>query len=166
MSREADLVLKAKVRGKPSCLLIHVEHESSSRAHFPRFHENEHWIPIYPIVVYSYRQPRVPGRDHYAIQVADLEVLHFRYRVIQLNQLRWQDYLNHSNPLACALMARMRIETADRPQVKLECLRLLLRLRLDPRKAAFQGLQGCRRNSRYDLASASTFLHSRAVPGA
>ena len=32
-------------------------------------------------------------------------------------------------------MARMQVHPADRPRVKLECLRLLVRLRLEPRKS-------------------------------
>ena len=38
------------------------------------------------------------------------------------------------NPIASALMARMQIDIADRPLVKLQCLRLLASLRLDPVK--------------------------------
>src|SRR5439155_932255 len=35
-------------------------------------------------------------------------------------------------PVAAALMAKMRIAPEDRPRVKLECLRILATLRLDP----------------------------------
>ena len=56
------------------------------------------------------------------------------FRTIQLNRLNWRDFLRQPNPVASALMARMRIAPADRPQVKMECLRLLGTLRLDPAK--------------------------------
>jgi flagellar biosynthesis/type III secretory pathway protein FliH len=62
-------------------------------------------------------------------------VLDFRFHVVQLNQLSWQDYLKHPNPAAAALMSRMRIAKADRPKVKLECLRMLVALKLDSRKS-------------------------------
>jgi hypothetical protein len=59
-------------------------------------------------------------------------VLEFKFAAIQLNRLNWRDYLQHPNPVAAALMAKMQIEPADRPKVKAECLRLLATLRLDP----------------------------------
>ncbi|MGK7884481.1 MAG: DUF4351 domain-containing protein, partial [Crocosphaera sp.] len=37
-----------------------------------------------------------------------------------------------SNPVASALMAKMKIDPKDRPKVKAECLRLLVTLKLDP----------------------------------
>ncbi len=52
--------------------------------------------------------------------------------MIQLNRLNWRDFLNQANPVACALMAKMNIAPTERPRVKLECLRLLATLRLDP----------------------------------
>lgn len=51
---------------------------------------------------------------------------------VQLNQLNWRDFLNQPNPVAAALMSKMRIAQRDRPKVKAECLRLLTTLRLDP----------------------------------
>ena len=42
------------------------------------------------------------------------------------------DFLNQSNPVASALMAKMKIDPKDRPKVKAECLRLLETLKLDP----------------------------------
>ena len=39
--------------------------------------------------------------------------------------------MRQRNPVASALMAKMKIAPADRPRVKLECLRLLATLRLD-----------------------------------
>ncbi len=40
--------------------------------------------------------------------------------------------MNQPNPVASALMAKMNIALEERPRVKLECLRLLATLRLDP----------------------------------
>ncbi len=55
----------------------------------------------------------------------DLEVLRFRYAVVQLNQLDWRQYLALKNPVAAALMAKMEIAPSDRARVRLECLRML-----------------------------------------
>jgi len=54
---------------------------------------------------------------------------------VQLNQLKWSDFVNNPNPLATALMARMKIRKCDRPHVKLQCLRLLATLSLDADKS-------------------------------
>jgi len=60
------------------------------------------------------------------------DILSFNFESIQLNRLNWCDYLNQPNPVAAALMAKMKIVPSDRPKVKAECLRLLATLKLDP----------------------------------
>jgi hypothetical protein len=53
---------------------------------------------------------------------------------VQLNRLNWRDFLNQSNPVASALMAKMSIAEKERAKVKAECLRLLITLKLNPAK--------------------------------
>lgn len=89
-------------------------------------------MPIYPIVIFSYDRPQKEAVSYYKVEFPDLEVLKFQYRVIQLNRLNWRDFLEQKNPVASALMAKMKIAPEDRPRVKVECLRLLATLRLDP----------------------------------
>ena len=48
------------------------------------------------------------------------EVLKFAYRLVQLNTLDWRAYLKSDNPIASALMAKMKIAERDRPRVKVE----------------------------------------------
>ena len=48
------------------------------------------------------------------------------------SRLSWRRFVKQPNPVASALMAKMKIATRDRPRVKLECLRLLTTLKLDP----------------------------------
>ncbi|MBX3168631.1 MAG: hypothetical protein KF760_14540 [Candidatus Eremiobacteraeota bacterium] len=91
-------------------------------------------LPVYPIAVLSF-----PGKklrpQRYWLDFHDLRVLEFRYRTVQLNQLDWRAFVGSHNPVATALMARMKIRKADRPRVKLQCLRLLVTLRLDRRRS-------------------------------
>lgn len=70
--------------------------------------------------------------DRFEVTFPNKVVLQFNYEVIQLNRLNWRDFVRQPNPVASALMAKMRIPQAERPKVKLECLRLLATLRLDP----------------------------------
>lgn len=45
--------------------------------------------------------------------------------------------MRQHNPVASALMAKMQIANEDRPQVKVECLRMLATLQLDPARTEF-----------------------------
>ena len=62
---------------------------------------------------------------------AGLDVLDFHYQVVQLNRLDWQTYLRHPNPLATALLAKMRIPRRERVRAKRECLYALAGMRLE-----------------------------------
>jgi hypothetical protein len=66
------------------------------------------------------------------VSFPDWEVLRFNYRVIRLNHLPWRDFVGRGNPIASAFMAKMKVRREDRPLVKLECLRALTLLRLNP----------------------------------
>lgn len=66
-------------------------------------------------------------------------MLQFDYAVIQLNRLSWRKFVGTPNPVASALMAKMRIAPRDRPKVRMECLRLLATLRLDPARSRLIG---------------------------
>jgi hypothetical protein len=134
-----DIVALAKFQGQDYSFLVHIENESSSKTDFNqrlfryfcslflRFNR-----PIYPIVVFSYDSPQRLDRSNFVIDFPNKQVLNFDYDIVQLNRLHWRDFLQQKNPVAAALMAKMKIDQRDRPQVKAECLRLLVTLQLDP----------------------------------
>ncbi len=136
---ETDLLAQVQFRGQETYFLIHIENQAKADTHFnkrmfryfARLHEKFD-LPIYPVVIFSYDKPKKQAEDSYTIEFPDFKVLNFNYRVIQLNRLNWRDFLNQPNPVASALMAKMKIAPSERPRVKLECLRLLATLRLDP----------------------------------
>ena len=136
---EADLVAQVQFKGKPSFFLIHIENQATAQAdfgkrmfrYFARLYEKYDY-PVYPIVLFSYDRPRTIAPSSFSVNFPDFSVLQFSYRVIQLNQLNWRDFLSQANPVASALMSKMAIETQDRPKVKAECLRLLVTLKLNP----------------------------------
>ena len=142
--READIVVQAQFRDRPAFFLVHIEHQATADAdfsrrmfrYFTRLYE-KYELPVYPIVIFSYDAPLREEPSSHHVGFPDLAVLHFTYRVIQLNRLHWRDFLRQPNPVASALMAKMGIATAERPKVKLECLRLLATLRLDPARTHF-----------------------------
>ncbi len=136
---EVDLVAKARFRGKPLGFLIHIEAQARQQAVFPqrmftyfaRFHE-KYDLPVYPIAVFSFETPREPEPDEYRVDFPDLAVLLFRFRVVQLNQLAWQDFQERTNPIIAALMATMHRGPQEQVWVKLACLQMLAKLPLDP----------------------------------
>ena len=134
----ADLIAKARFKGKDAYFVIHVEHQSTAPSAFGgRFFRYYSAIfatkglPVYPIVVYSHDAPKKAQPNVYRMAFADGEVLRFTYRVVQLNRLSWRRFLNSHNPVASALMAKMKVAERDRVRVKVECLRLMVTLQLD-----------------------------------
>ena len=89
-------------------------------------------LPIYPIALFSFDRPQREAPTRYQVSFSDCPVLDFSYAAIQLNRLDWRQFLQQRNPVAAALMSKMKIAPEDRPKVKAECLRLLATLRLDP----------------------------------
>ena len=125
-------MVKARFKGSPAYFLIHVEHQSTTPAEFGRrlfryyaAFFDKHGVPIYPIVIYSHDTPKKKQPNVYKVDFPDGEVLRFTYRVVQLNRLPWRRFVNCENPMASALMAKMKIAERDRPKVKVECLRLI-----------------------------------------
>ena len=136
---EVDLVAKARFHGRPLGFLVHVKVQAQRQDIFPqrmftyfaRFHE-KYDLPVYPIAVFSFETPREPEPDEYRVEFPDLAVLSFRFRVVQLNQLDWQDYEKRRSPILAALMAKMHRGPEEAARVKLACLRMLSELGLDP----------------------------------
>ncbi|WP_315788138.1 DUF4351 domain-containing protein [Fischerella sp. JS2] len=76
--------------------------------------------------------PTIPEPNSYRIDFPNKRVLEFNYEVIQLNRLQWQDFVKQQNPVASALMTKMRMDAQERPTVKLVSLQLLANLGLNP----------------------------------
>ncbi len=145
--KTVDILVKVKYRQQDTFFLIHVEAQSYSQAeftkrmfqYFARLHE-KYDLPIYPVVIFSFDEPKRPEPCNYSVTFPTLDVLQFNFAAIQLNQLSWRDYLTQRNPVAAALMSKMNIAISERPRVKAECLRLLLTLQLD--RARMQLISG------------------------
>ena len=137
--REVDLLAQVKFQDQDSCFLIHLENQSSSEAEFTRrmFHyfarlDEKYRLPIYPVVIFSFDEPKRGENNEYLVLFPDREVLKFSFVSIQLNRLNWRDYLRNPSPIAAALMAKMQFSDGERARVKLECLRMIATLKLDP----------------------------------
>lgn len=136
------MLVKGKFQGQDSYFLIHLEHQACTEPefgrrmfrYFARLYER-HALPVYPIVLFSHQMPLQALPATFRVEFPNKRILEFNYDVIQLNQLQWRDFVNQDNPVAVALMAKMQIQPQERARVKLECLRLLTTLKLDPARS-------------------------------
>lgn len=136
--RIVDILVQAKFKNKDSLFIIHAEHQSYTPStfngrmfcYYGRLYE-EYRLPIYPIVIYSHDVPKTKEPESFRIDFDGWKVVEFNYRVVQLNQLNWQDFTNLRNPVACALMSKMQMKVEERPTVKLLSLKLLASLGLN-----------------------------------
>lgn len=139
---EADLIVKCKVLGSDRYFVFHIEDQAKAQVPFPkrmfqyyaRIYEKKD-MDVYPVVLFTFDKPLRPEPSEFKISCPDLDVLTFKYRVIQLNQLDWRKFSNNPNPVAAALMSKMKIAPGDRPIVKLDCLRMTSVLNLSPPKS-------------------------------
>lgn len=83
---------------------------------------------------FSYERPLVPASSFHTVELFDLPILRFEFHAIQLNTLDWRKFLQTPNPVASALMVKMKFAKEDRPHVKTQCARMIATLRLDPAK--------------------------------
>ena len=61
-----------------------------------------------------------------------MNVLDFHFQKLELKKHNWRNYIKSNNPVAAALLSKMKYQEKERVQVKLEFLRMLVRMELDP----------------------------------
>ena len=115
-THEVDILMKARFQGKEAYFLIHVENQATAQADFPKrmfryFAKltEKYDLPVYPVVVFSYDTPLRPEPNHFVVSFPSKTVLKFEYTVIQLNRLPWRRFVRQENPVASALMAKMKM---------------------------------------------------------
>lgn len=143
---EVDVLMKARFRGEEAFFLIHVENQATPQSDFPARMFGyfarltlKYRLPVYSVVIFSYDAPQRKEPSRYELVFSGKTMLRFDYTVIQLNRLPWRRFVRQENPVASALMAKMKMTAKDRPRVKAECLRLLASLRLDPARTKLIG---------------------------
>ncbi|AEH52458.1 hypothetical protein BCO26_0399 [Heyndrickxia coagulans 2-6] len=138
--KRVDILAETKVKGKDTVILIHVEPQSYYQKLFPerlfRYYmmiSLRHRKPVLPIAVFSYEE-KTETPDTYTFAFHNIEILRFHYLSIHLIKKNWRDYIRSNNPVAAALLSKMGYTKKERVQVKLEFLRMLARMELDPAK--------------------------------
>ena len=140
--RRIDILAEVKIKGQDQLILIHIEPQSSYQKEFhermfiycSRLYE-KYRKPILPIAVFSYNDKRdVP--EQFTIEVPTLQVVNFQYFQLHLIKKNWRTFIGNENPVAAALLSKMGYTKKERVQVKLEFLRMLSCMELNPAKMA------------------------------
>ena len=120
-----DVLAKVRIAGQERFILIHIENQSKKEAGFAKrmfdyfaLIRAKFGLPIYPIVILSYDTPKKIERHVYIEKEFGMEVVRYQFQAIQLNRLKWQDYVGSNNPIATALMTKMQVELEDHATVR------------------------------------------------
>lgn len=140
--KRLDLVAKVRLkRGGERFILVHFEFEASRKDHdFPRrMYEYfsqlflRHGLPVVPIAVFSDTATWTePVPDFFELSLSPRSRVRFDFHLIKLSQLDHRRFLKSDNPLAFALMAKMKYTRRQRVRLKADFLRLILRAGIDP----------------------------------
>jgi hypothetical protein len=116
--RIVDLLVRVKMvdtDGEEAFILIHIENQSKVEARFARRMflmaarlVEKYDLPIYPIALFSFDKPLRKEEDRFRIAFPGRTVLQFQFESIQLNRMNWRTFVNRRNPVAAALMSKMR----------------------------------------------------------
>lgn len=135
---KVDILVETRLKNEPGLILVHVEPQAYVQKnfnermfiYFSRLYE-KYRRRILPVAVFSY--DRVLNEpDSFKLGFPFLDVLNFRFYKLELKKLNWQEYIQSDNPVAAALLSKMGFKPEEKVPVKLEFMRMLVRLKLDP----------------------------------
>lgn len=142
-NRRVDIVIEAKLKGHDTLIIIHVEPQSTYQSDFQQrmYHYfsllyNKYRKPILPIAIFSYDDKHTE-HNQFTIEFPFFHVLTFNFLMLELKKMKWQDYLQSFNPVAAALLGKMGYKEEEKVQVKMEFLRMMVKMELNPARARF-----------------------------
>ncbi len=133
-----DILVQTRLKEEPGIILVHIENQANRQkdfaermfVYFGRLYQ-EHRCRILPIAVFSYPQKQ-DEPDYFKLGFPFMTVLDFRFMILELKKHNWRDYVRSNNPVGGALLSKMGYEEEEKVHVKLEFLRMLVRMELDP----------------------------------
>ncbi|MCT1903726.1 transposase [Oceanobacillus sojae] len=141
--KEIDVLAEVKLNHQDKILHIHTEAQSTYEVDFPErmflyfsYLYAKHRKPIQPIAVLSYNRKK-DEPTQFRIDTPTQEVLQFNFLQLHLKKKNWREYIQSDNPAVAALLSQMGYEEHERVQVKLEFLRMITRMKIDPAKTTF-----------------------------
>lgn len=137
--RRLDILVQAKIKATDSLIVAHIEPQSTVQTYF-----NERMFQYFSLLYHKFRKPIVPiavysyedgwDENEFNIHFNNKAILQFNYFALHLKKQKWREYINKDNPAVAALLSKMGYSEKERVQVKIEFLRMLVRLQLDPAK--------------------------------
>jgi hypothetical protein len=133
-----DLLVETRLKGEEGLIVIHVESQAQYQRtfkermfiYFSRLYQ-KYRRKILPIALFRYNTKHVES-DHFSMDFPFLQVVDFHYLIVQLKRENWRNYIRQDNPVAAALLSKMGYTKREKIEVKIEFLRMLLRMELDP----------------------------------
>ena len=143
--REVDILVETQLKEEPGLILIHVEPQAYIQSnfnermfiYFSRLYE-KYRRKILPVALFTYDQIR-DEPDRLELSFTFLDVMRFSFYKLELKKLDWRDYIKSDNPVAAALLSKMGFSSDEKVQVKLEFMRMLTRMKLDPARMELLG---------------------------
>ncbi len=141
-----DVLVKTRLKQEQTFILVHQEPQAYYQEEFPermfiyaaRLYE-KYRLRVLPIAIISHsRQAAEP--EGFGWELPGLEVLRFKYHRLQLRKLSWRDYVHSDNPVAAALLSSMGYNEEEKMRLKLEFIRMMARLQLDPARMELLGV--------------------------
>lgn len=123
---------------KRGLIIVHLEAQSYYQLTFPermflysgKLYE-KYRRRILPIAIIGHRRKQEEPSE-FGWRFPFLDVMTFRYLKVQFRRRNWREFIELDNPVAAALLSSMDYNKEERVQVKLEFLRMIARMRLDP----------------------------------
>jgi len=138
---EVDILVKCKIAGEQRFVLIHIENQAKKQGGFGgRMFDYfvvvraKFGLRIYPIALFSYDAPKKAEQEVYTETEFGMDVVRYQFQPIQLNRLKWQDYIGSGNPVAVALMSKMNVAPEDRATIRREFYNLFTTGKLNNRQ--------------------------------
>lgn len=135
-----DLLVEIKLNYRDQLLLIHLENQATYEEDFPErmfiyfnYLYAKHRKPIQPIAIFSYNKEKEIS-NQFTIDTPVQNVIQFNFLQLHLIKKNWKEYIQSNNPVAAALLSKMGYDQKERIQVKLEFLRMISNMEINPAK--------------------------------
>ncbi len=133
-----DLLVDTKRVDGNVNVLVHLEPQATHQddfatrmlVYYGRLHElfRLKHKAIIPIAVFTHSQLQ-DEPDTIEIGLPEIDILRFRFLKLQLRQHDWRKVLDTDNPVAAAVLAQMDVKLADRRELRINFLLMMIRLK-------------------------------------
>lgn len=113
-----------KLRGEDLILIIHIEAQSyyqkdfSERMFYSSRLFEKYRCCILPIAVFSYDGRPEEEPDGFSWGISLFTVMEYQFYTVELRKKNWRHFIKQDNPIAAALLSKMKYTKEEKVQVK------------------------------------------------